>query len=341
MLGREVRLPHAADTLVALGPGALRLVAYMDALDRVVGIEDLERRMVRSAWLRPYAVRLDESFLALPVVGPGGPGKLPDFERLLLADPALVVIVGFSREDADRIAARTQRPILALRYGTLGNGDDDLTVALRLLGRALRRPERAAWIETCLRDWRRDLQARTGKLPERERRTAYFGGISYKGSHGIESTQAGYTPAMMAHVVNVADQPDRSGHRIVHREYILQWNPDLLFLDCAGRRHLEADFARQAGFYALLTSVRNGRVYSLLPYNSYNTNVELALLNAYAIGKIAYPEAFTDVDLDAVARDLFIKLLSLPVGASPPAYDALEVHPGDRLRWPGPPGSGF
>ena len=43
--GRKVTVPADPDRIVCLGPGCLRLIVYLQALDKVVGVEKMERRM--------------------------------------------------------------------------------------------------------------------------------------------------------------------------------------------------------------------------------------------------------------------------------------------------------
>ena len=90
------------------------------------------------------------------------------------------------------------------------------------------------------------------------------------------------------------------------------WDPGFLFMDLStlqmgnesGALHeLKTDPAYQG-----LTAVRNGRVYGLLPYNWYTQNFGSILANAYFLGKLFFPERFTDVDPSAMADELYLFL---------------------------------
>jgi len=154
--GRDVSVPAEVRRLVAIGPGALRLVVYLGATDRVVGIEDMERRMVRDPWVRPYAATLDERLLKLPVVGPGGPGKLPDFERVMMSRPDVIVAVSVDAAQVENMQAKTGVPVLCLSYGALGEWRAEAQESLSLLGEVVGRRER--WSRR-----RRRLTAWTGR----------------------------------------------------------------------------------------------------------------------------------------------------------------------------------
>ena len=82
MAGRQVALAAVPERIVCLGPGALRLIVYLEATDTVVGVEDLEKRHPSG---RPYRIAHPE-LVNLPRCGPGGPvaiNKKPDLEALL------------------------------------------------------------------------------------------------------------------------------------------------------------------------------------------------------------------------------------------------------------------
>ena len=53
----------------------------------------------------------------------------------------------------------------------------------------------------------------------------------------------------------------------------------------------------------------------LYPFNYYVTNVDTAIADAYAAGKILYPEKFQDVDLPQKADEIYSFLVGKPVYA--------------------------
>jgi len=333
LAGREVAVPGEVKRLIALGPGALRLVVYLGATDRVVGIEDFEKRMARDLYVRPYAHALGEDVLSLPVVGAGGPGTLPDPEKILTCRPDLLVCVGIDPGQLDTLQAKTGVPAMYLSYGELGVWREEAQRSLALLGKVLGREERAASLNAAVASLERDLRARTHDIPTNEKPTVYIGGISFKGTHGLTSTEAGYPPARMAGARNLADGLRRTGHFFVDKEQILVWNPDVLFVDLGSRTILDQDVQDHRGFYRLLKAVKAGRVFSLLPYNYYNTNMELALLNAYFIGKSLYPERFDDVRMKDKARDIMETFLAVTPEGEIPACRAVRIPETGPVEW--------
>lgn len=333
LAGREVVVPTQVRRLIALGPGALRLVAYLGATDRIVGIEDMEKRMACELYVRPYAKALDEAFFALPVVGAGGPGALPDPEKILMCRPDLIVAVSIDPGQLDNIQGKTRVPSLYLSYGELGVWREEARRSLSLLGEVLGCSEHAAAINDYVKALEQDVGRRTADIDENDRPSAYFGGISHKGSHGLTSTQAGYPPARLAGVRNLADGLGKTGHFFVDKEQILVWDPDFIFVDAASRLILDQDFQQNRELYRLLSASKSGKLFSLLPYNYYNTNIELALLNAYFVGKAVYPERFGDIDMGDKAAEIMDTFLNIRSDPEIPAYRPLLFPETGSVEW--------
>jgi iron complex transport system substrate-binding protein len=245
----------------------------------------------------------------------------------------LIAAVGIDPGQLDNIQAKTGVPALYLSYGDLGVWREESRRSLSLLGEVLVRNERAAAINDYVTSLEQDLERRISEIEERDRPCAYFGGISYKGSHGLTSTEAGYPPARMAGARNLADGLGKNGHFFVDKEQILVWNPDFIFVDTASRLLLDQDFQQTREFYRLLSASKSGKVLSLLPYNYYNTNIELALLNAFFIGKCLYPERFSDISMEKKAQEIMKTFLGIRSDQEIPAYRPLRLPETGPVLW--------
>ncbi|MEM2079963.1 MAG: hypothetical protein QW104_04700 [Nitrososphaerota archaeon] len=78
-----------------------------------------------------------------------------------------------------------------------------------------------------------------------------------------------------------------------------------MFIDLNNLDVVLSDFARDPAKYCSLRAFREGRVYSILPFNYYHTNIATALADAYYMGKALYPERFADIDHVAKANEIF------------------------------------
>ena len=102
MANREVTVPFDPNRILCIGPGALRLVVYLQAENRVVGVEDMEKMNPGG---RPYWIAHPELH-RLPRCGPGGPAginKKPDLETLLSLAPDVVFVTYMEGPLADEV----------------------------------------------------------------------------------------------------------------------------------------------------------------------------------------------------------------------------------------------
>jgi iron complex transport system substrate-binding protein len=307
-VGRSVAIPANVKRIVALG-GALRFVTYLQGLDLVVGVEALEKKPLDGG--RLYGLAVADKLKNLPVIGEGGPGgKLPDFEQLIAVHPDLIVAVGLDKAQMETIQDKTGIPALLLGTGAMAALDlTAIKESLTLLGSVIGRSERAATLTTYIGELEGDLARRT--TSQSTRPTAYVGAIGFRGKHGITSTESHYAPLTWVNGNNVTDSLDQPGHAFIDQEKLLLWNPDFIFLDAGGLDMVKDDYAKNPAFYAALKAVGAGRVFVVPPYNSYHTNIETALADAYFIGKALYPEAFADIEPAKKAEAIFEFFLGL------------------------------
>lgn len=295
MAGREVALPEKVNRVVALG-STLRFVVYLQGLDKIAGIEAAEKREILNAG-RPYLAAIRGKVKNIPIVGEGGADKLPDFEKLISVSPQVIFTVGIDPAHADTIQRRTNIPVVVLSYGGVGLLEiDEVIGSLSLMGKILKAESRANEIKGFINKTLKDLQKRTDKIPHSKKPSVYIGAVSYRGSHGITSTQGYYPPLEWINALNVANTIQKQGPVFIDREKLLVWDPDVIFIDTYGFNLVNDDYKKDPMFYTKLKSVKNNRVYSTLPYNSYFTNLEIALSNAYFMGKMLYPDRFSDID---------------------------------------------
>ncbi|ASJ02042.1 hypothetical protein A3L09_01560 [Thermococcus profundus] len=308
-LGRSVQVPPNVQRVVAIGPGALRLVVYLNASDMVVGVEDFEKKY---PYGRPYILAHPE-LKDLPSVGSGGPGKLPDVESLIRLKPDVIIAVFISGEQADEIQEKTGIPVVVLSYGARSGmenfNDPELIESIQLAGKILHREERAKELVDFLNSVQEDLgkRAKGEKSPR-----VYAGGIGHKGAHGIESTYGDYAPFEALNLTNIASSLG-SGWKTVDKEWLLREDPDYLFIDEGGLKIILDDYGKNPDFYRALRAVKGGRVYGLLPFNFYNTNLGTAIADTYYIGKVVYPDRFADVDPVKKADEVYTFLVGKPV----------------------------
>lgn len=306
MLGREVTVKKDVKKAVAIGPGALRLYLYVGDKNRLAGVEQIEKDNPTG---RPYFLA-NQSIADLPVIGLGGPNNAPDPEKLLAVKPDVIFTTYTTEKStADELQAKTRIPVIAISYGDTAVFDPVLYESVKLIGKVIGKEERAKDVIRFFENIKSDLHNRTKDIPDDEKFTAYIGGISYRGAHGITSTRGNYQLLNAVNAVNVADETGRTGSVMIDKEKLLEWNPDKIFIDLGGLALILDDYRKNPNYYHSLSAFAKGELYVQLPYNFYSTNIDTALADAYYMGKVLYPEQFTDIDPGGKADEIYEFLL--------------------------------
>ncbi|HPQ70571.1 MAG TPA: iron ABC transporter substrate-binding protein [bacterium] len=313
MAGRQVTAPFDPDRIICIGPGTLRLIVYLQAASKVAGVEDMEKMNPGG---RPYWIAHPE-LGKLPRCGPGGPAsinKKPDLEAVLSVNPQVVFITYMDGELADEVQRTLGIPVVVLSYGKFATFDETVYDALGIAGKILHREKRADEVVSYIESLRSDLQKRTRDIPTASKPSVYIGGVGYRGSQGIESTEQHFAPFDWTCARNVAQQvkPSIGSHVFMDKEMLLKLNPDIIFIDGGGLNRLTGDYRKKPEYYKALKAFSRQKVFLLFPFNFYTTNIGTALADAYAVGKILYPERFADVDLEKKSDEIYAFL----VGAS-------------------------
>ncbi len=314
MAGRHVTTQVNPGRILCLGPGTLRLIVYLQAESRLVGVEDMEKMNPGG---RPYWIAHPELH-KLPRCGPGGPagiGKKPDLETVLSLRPDIIFTTYMEGTMADDIQKTLGIPVIVLSYGEFATFDETVYKSLLVAGSILDREKRASDVVAYIESLRKDMLNRTSEVPDGARPLVYVGGIGYKGSYGIESTEQSYIPFKWLNADNVSERVKATtgSHVFMDKEILLKLNPDVIFIDGGGIDLVKDDFRKKPEYYRTLRAFSRQQVYTLLPFNWYATNIGTALADAYAIGRIIYPKRFKDIDPEIMADEIYKFLLGTPV----------------------------
>ena len=209
--------------------------------------------------------------------------------------------------------------MIAVQYGDLDGQSDQFYQALEIMGDALDRKERAAELIAFFKDTKSDLEARAA-ASEKKAPSIYVGGISYRGSRGLASTDPVYAPFSALGLQNLAASKAEAsgGHATtIAKEKLIEWDPDVILLDLATLQ-LGPDAGGQAELmgdpaFQILSARETGQVWGMLPYALYTKNFGSILADAYFIGKLVYPDSFADIDPAKKADEIYRFLLGKPV----------------------------
>ncbi len=300
--GRDVEIPSRVESIVCVGVGALRYSCYMDAADLVVGVEDYE---VKEGMSRLYNYVNFDKFKDLPVTGTNGE---PNIEEIITAGPQVIVMSSYASADADDLQAKSGIPVVMVP-GSDTTLDDNAYETIRIMGELYGKEDRAQELTAYLKGIQKDLDDRTADIPEEDKPSVYVAGVSFKGAHGFEGTEAYYGPFELIHANNLANTTDQTGAFDIDLEQVLTWDPEIIFLDFNGMSLINEDYADNPDYYQNLTAVKEGKVYSQKSFRSSASNLETALADAYYAACVMYPEQFSDIDPVEKAGEIFTALL--------------------------------
>lgn len=310
-LGRNVSLPDSIQRIVCIRASAIRLVTYAGGAPYICGVEEQESRNYPFTHLFAHPELKQK-----PVIGPSMGG---DPELIMSAQPDVIFMSTTTAGDADALQQRTGIPVFTIEYGDIGRNRKTFYNSLRSIGEVLRTTPQ---VDSLIRFTDHQIAELTqraetsGKSP-----VIYVGGISYKGQKGITSTDPYYAAFDFLQTENVAASIDSAYISPITGTYIdweqlADWNPQVIFIDTDGWPLVQEDFKTRKELNQLLTAYRNRQVYTLWPYNNNHTNFEVMLINAWAGGKVLYPEQFADIDLTDKANEILTRFVGRPVADS-------------------------
>lgn len=295
--GRTVEIPKTVKSVVCVGVGALRFTTYLDALDLLAGVEENELDI---GVYKPYAYLHQDVWEKLPQTGNNG--ETYD-EQIIAANPD-VIIANMDKATADAYQQKTGIPVVTIPM-VEGILDDAVIEMITLLGDIYGKQERASELTAYLTAMKKDIADRVAKVDKDSVPSVYVCGVSFKGSHGFEGTEAHYGPLAELKATNIADATGQAGCFDMDIEQVLKSDPDYIFVDTNGLDIIKQQYSENPDFYNSLTAVRENRVFSQVSFRFCATNVELALADMYYMGTVIYPDAFADVDPVAKANEIF------------------------------------
>ncbi|ABL87398.1 periplasmic binding protein [Pyrobaculum islandicum DSM 4184] len=311
VLGRRVSVKAPVSRVVALGPGALRLVVYLNATDKLAGIEEIEKRPPRG---RDYGYILwTKNLTSLPVIGQGGPDSPVNFEAIMKVGPDVIVMSPVLANSPDQVQEKTGISVVVVSYSNAVGGVNFTTLfqSLRTLGVVLGREERAEELVRYMEGLIQDLKRRTANITQKPK--VYVGAISYKGGQPFESTMSKFPPLVLLNTPGVADRYGIQPGAKIDWEALLKEQPDVIFIDLGNYALVAQDFNKSRDKYCALKAFKEGRIYGILPFNHYWSNIATLFADAYFMGKVLYPEAFRDVDPVAKADEIYREFLGTPL----------------------------
>ena len=325
MVGRTVEVPGEVDKVIGVGASSLRMICYMQAADKVVGVEKSEQE---DSVTCAYRHVNHDTFAKLPVIGEGGSKGVTANEEAIIAAAPQVIIANLDKDSADSLQQKTNIPVVCVTMSDIVF-DQKLYDNITLLGKVLGKEDRGQELIGYMKDTEKDLQDRTANV---QKKTAYAAGVSFRGGHGFSGTEAGFAPFSICNITNIADAGHDSGCFDIDLEAVTAAQPDYIFIEGGNLGLVKEDVAANPDYFTNLKAIKDGNVFSLVSYRFYATNVELAIANCYHVGSCVYPDQFSDIDSTKKLDEITTFFLGAPLsqdlateGLSFQKYDLMSM----------------
>ncbi len=317
ILGREIKLDKTPEKVICIGAGSLRLYTYVMGPDKVIGVDDMEKNPSN----RPYSMA-NPKYKELPIIGPGGPKAAPDTENLIFAKPDVVFsTITKTAEEADELQSKINIPVVVIGSGREATFDPVMYQSLEVIGKTMDNEKRAVDLIDYMKNIEKDLKDRSGPIEESPR--AYVGCISFRGHHDLLWTRTKFNLFNAVNAKNVVDGLSEERNLTLDKEKLMELNPELIVIDLSGEELLKDDYKGDPDFYNALDAFKNNNVFAIIPYHSYETNIDTAMVDMYYIGSIIHPEGFKDINIAEKAAEIYNKLLGKDV-----YQQLIEKYPG-------------
>ncbi|MDO5846273.1 MAG: ABC transporter substrate-binding protein [Methanocorpusculum sp.] len=323
VFGRTVIVPANLTNVATAGSATARFMVYVDAQNAITSVDLGETRPSRLTYEpRPFALA-NRQFITMPAIT-DAKTVLP--EQLLNLSPQLLILGSESAAgmaEADKITEKTGIPVVMIdETADLGTKRDRFDANIHLLAKLFGKEQRADEFLTYINETIADLNRRTKDIPDSAKPTVYIGGVAYSGAHGLTYTEPNYPPFQYVNIENAAAGTDKSTTLAVEiaKEKLLEWNPDIIFVDAATLRYTADLNAFESlsndSLYSGMTAVKNNAVYTAIPYVWNGVNHESSLANAYYVGKVLFPEQFADIDPAKKTDEIYEHFVGKPVFAA-------------------------
>ena len=323
LIGREVTVaPGSYRRVVCIGAGALRLYSYVGDVSLLCGVEDIdnetlaERPKMFDSVARPYVLAYGDVFAALPSCGVGGPNaQSPEAEKILTCEPDIVISLYGDADKANALQEQLGVPVVTLMTGPDGVFDSQFNESIRLLGTVFAESDKAELLIGFIESECAEIEARTADIADADKPAVYICGLGNWGTTNHLMTSQDYASFRVANVRNAVTDLGAPGVQPIEAEKFaaIGEDMDIMIFDAAAVKNIRPLYAEDPAMLDTCRAWREGEAYLQLAYNAYYTNYEIALINTWFAAKVAYPDRFEDIDMNAVADKVTTAFLGEPL----------------------------
>lgn len=312
-LGREVKVPDVVNRVVVLQHHTINLVNQLDGFDKVVGVSKSWSKHIGQNYSR-----LAPNIVNLPM-----PGDLKsiNYESILSLKPDVVLIPNFMPKEYIKKLEMVKVPVFAVSYFVysgvdIGKRDHDVSTdegkkaydegyydAVRLVAKLINKEQNGEELIKFVKAQQKDLKKLTSKLDFKHRKTIYMANPNYhtygKGKYTNIIFERGGGENIAARYIK--------GFKSVSAENILQWNPDVIFIQ--ERYPFVKEELLENKTLKSLNAIKNNQIFILPEFAKTwgHPTAEAMSLGEIYIAKKLYPNELKEYDLDAKIKEFYKK----------------------------------
>ena len=302
MLGREVELPAEVKTIATPNVDAFRITLQLGAEDMLIGVPS---DMYDSKFSEVDTIEV----LAWPEVkevekvGGGQPNTEINIESLIKLNPD--VIISWSSgsgdagiEDAELLQEKTMIPVLCINNFAQGKSGsvESVETAYTMMGQVTGKEKEA---KELVDYYKSEIKALTSVIEKNNPEPASF---YMSGPGTILGANNSYLPLKQLDLENVAIEMGEKGGDVT-KEQLIAWNPSLIFMHTPSKVHRVKDVELEDPILAPVAAIENNQVFRLKG-TFMGWDIATGLIDSNIIAKAAYPDLFTDIDMEEKGEEI-------------------------------------
>ncbi len=295
---RHVMIPGDISRVVCLSAGSVRLMAYFDAVDKIVGIDSKDADILHSDKYACATYRIiHPEIKKIQCIG-----DETSYREIMSVDPQVIITSKESIDTLNTLQTVTGIPVVAVNAeGNVDLGSKMFEKNIRIIGDVLNRKERADELLNGINVMQNELKEMSVKVTGNH--SAYIGGMFYMMNGGFYMTTGNYHPFELVGLENVMEEKMGGNPYLTNITAVSSSNTEYIFIDAMTyeQSHEQFNDDRNKGLNETSAvknnSVADERIFSLFIWKYYGTNWESELMNAYFIGSVLDPDIF-DYDID-------------------------------------------
>ena len=197
---------------------------------------------------------------------------------------------------ADHLQNQVGVPVVVVKYGPKSVFDPNVSASFTLLGKVLGKEEKAKSLNDYIQSSSKELKSLSSSRKEEEKKSIYIGCLGNWGTQDIYSTSSSFPLFEASSIKNAVSSSIQLTNGKLEKEAFLSLKPDKIVLDSAGLKKFKQTYLDDPEQFDSIDAIQKGEIYLEMPFNAYYTNLEIALMDAYFLASVAYPEQYKSRD---------------------------------------------